>query len=94
MAVQEDSGNIKSFTWELNDIEEMRELQDTLAYFSIDSSVWRHCDPEGPGGRMEIPDTRIRTNPSVLVETFGRKVRTTTMDDSVLINIELLPIEE
>lgn len=92
MPVQEDVGVIKSFTWALNTIEDMRELQDTMAYLGVDSSVWRHCHAEGPGGRMEIPDTGIRTNPSILVESFGRLVRTTTMNDSTLINIELLPL--
>lgn len=93
MPAEEEPGEIKSFMWELNDNDDLRELQDTLLYLGIDSSVWRHAHPSGPGGRMEIPDTKIRTNPSVTVESYGRRVRTTTMDDSVLINIELLPQE-
>lgn len=92
MPAQEDPGNIKVFTWSLDTIDDLREFQDTLAYLGVDSSVWRHMHPEGPGGRLEVPDTKIRTNPSILVDRLGRRVRTTTMDDSLLINIELLPL--
>lgn len=91
MPAEEEPGDIKVFTWSLDTIDDLREFQDTLAYFSVSSSVWRHPDPGGPGGRMEVPDTKIRTNPAILVDHLGRKVRTTTLDDTTLINIELLP---
>lgn len=91
MPAEEEPGTIRSQVWTLNTKADLREFQDALEYLGVDSSVWVHTHPDGPGGRMEVPDTKIRTNPSILVDRFGRKVRTTTLDDTSLINIELLP---
>lgn len=94
MPATEEPGAIKSQLWTLTTKAHMRELQDALEYLGVDASVWTHCHPEAAPGRMEIPDTTIRTNPTVKVEKLPARIRTTTLDALTLINIELLPEAE
>lgn len=93
MPAQEETNSVTVLTWTLDTIDDMREFQDAMFDLNLVATVWRH--PEAPAERqaraqVDLPDHR---NSPVLVESFGRKVRTVTMDGA-LVSIELLAAQE
>lgn len=90
MPAEEETNSVTVLTWTLNTIEDMREFQDAMFDIGLAADVWRHPDaPSEMRGRLQVllPDNR---NSPILVERFGQKVRTVTMEGA-LVSIELLP---
>jgi hypothetical protein len=92
MPAQEETSSVTVLTWTLDTVADMREFQDAMFDLGLSTDLWRH--PNAPADRQAqlqvlLPDER---KAPILVELFGTRVRTVTMDDA-LVSIELLPAE-
>lgn len=89
MPAQEETNSVTVLTWTLNTLADMREFQDAMFDLGLHADLWRH--PAAPAERQAqlqvlLPDSR---NAPILVELFGTRVRTVTMDGA-LVSIEKL----
>lgn len=93
MPAEEETGSVTVVTRTITDITDARELQDAAFDLGLVCVLQRNPLAVTPEGQLQLqillPNNR---NGPVIVERFGQKVRTVTMDDA-LISIELLPPE-
>lgn len=93
MPAQEETSSVTVLTWTLDTIDEARELQDAAFDLGLVCVLQRNPVAETPERQLQLqillPTNR---NGPIIVDSFGRKVRTVTMDGA-LVSIELLPTE-
>ncbi len=90
MPAQEETNSATILTWTLTTVADMREFQDAMFDIGLSTNLWRH--PNAPAEKQVqltvlLPDNR---NGPILVETFGSRVRTVTIDNA-MVSIERLP---
>ena len=92
MPAQEETSSVTVLTWTLDTIGDMREFQDAMFDLGLSTDLWRH--PNAPADRQAQLTVLLADNRKapILVELFGTRVRTVTMDGT-LVSIDLVPDE-